>query len=262
MTRRRNSIPPLSGRNMPGSGWIVCWPHTVAVQPRPAAGADQGRRGAGRRCRGVGRLPQGPGRRNSGGRGARGGGRRARGRGDPAYHRVRGRPSAGDRQAGRPRRASGLRQPHRHPRQRLDRPLRRQPVRHRRRQAAGHRASPGQGYFGAAGGRQDRRARMRVCHSNSPPTASMAACNASISRWSGARSTSRRAASTRRSAAVPRIARGWRWCDRRLAATPSRITGRAGVSAGAGEPHAAATRDRPHPSNSRAHGACRPSAAW
>ena len=52
--------------------------------------------------------------------------------------------------------ASRRRQRHRHAGQRADRPLRRQPVRHRRRAAAGHRAPARQGHHRPDGGGEDR----------------------------------------------------------------------------------------------------------
>ena len=55
-------------------------------------------------------------------------------RSDPAQHRLRGRRPHRHRQAGRAGRPSRRRQLDRHAGQRADRPLRRQPVRHRRRQ--------------------------------------------------------------------------------------------------------------------------------
>ncbi len=74
----------------------------------------------------------------------------------PAQYRLRGRRDHRDRQARRPRRASGRRPRHRHAGQCADRPLRRQPVRHRRRQAARHRAPARQGHHRPDGGGQDR----------------------------------------------------------------------------------------------------------
>ena len=74
----------------------------------------------------------------------------------PLRDRVRGRASAGRRQARRPRRPSGGGQSRRDLGQRVAPSLRRQPVGHRRRRPAGHRPPHRQGYVRAAGGRQDR----------------------------------------------------------------------------------------------------------
>ena len=74
----------------------------------------------------------------------------------PAQHRLRGRRHHRHRQAERAGGASGRRQLDRHAGQRADRPLRRQPVRHRRGAAAGHRAPARQGHHRPDGGGQDR----------------------------------------------------------------------------------------------------------
>ncbi len=75
--------------------------------------------------------------------------------GDPVRHPLRGRRPDRARQAGRPGRASRARQPGRHAGQRAAGALRRQLHRHRRRAAAGHRASAGQGHLRRHGGGQD-----------------------------------------------------------------------------------------------------------
>ena len=67
---------------------------------------------------------------------------------DECHHRHR--------QACRPRRASRRRQYRPHPGQRAHRPLRGEPLRHRRRGAPGHRASPRQGHERPPRRRQDR----------------------------------------------------------------------------------------------------------
>ena len=75
----------------------------------------------------------------------------------PLTSRLRGRASAGHRQAGRAGRPSGGRQPRPDVGQRLAPPLRRQPVGHRRGRPARDRPPHRQGHVGPAGGRQDRR---------------------------------------------------------------------------------------------------------
>ena len=82
---------------------------------------------------------------------------RSAARGDPADGAVRGRAPDRGRQAGRHGRASGARQRDRHAGQRPAGPLRRQPLRHRRRGAARHRAPARQGHLRRDGRRQDRR---------------------------------------------------------------------------------------------------------
>ena len=89
----------------------------------------------------------------------------------PLAGRVRGRRAHRHRQAGRARRPSGRRQLDRHAGQRADRPLRREPFRDRRRQAARHRASPRQGHHRPDGGRQDRPRPPRAQPRSSPTTA-------------------------------------------------------------------------------------------
>ena len=84
------------------------------------------------------------------GRPARAGARRAAGRRHPARHPLRGCRAHRHQQAGRAGRPSGRRQLDRHAGQRADPSLRRQPVGHRRRQAAGHRPPPRQGYQSAS----------------------------------------------------------------------------------------------------------------
>ena len=100
----------------------------------------------------------------------------------------------------------------RHSRQCADRPLRREPLGHRRRGAARHRASPRQGHERADGRRQDRSGASRARRSSSPTTAAPARSSAAISRLSGARRRDRTAPSTRRSAATRRAAPRWRSC--------------------------------------------------
>ena len=91
-------------------------------------------------------------------RSQRAGGRRsgAEGRKHPAQYRLRGRRSHCDRQARRPRGASGARAFVGHIGQCADRALRRHAVGHRRGEAAGHRASARQGHHRPSGGRQER----------------------------------------------------------------------------------------------------------
>ena len=128
-----------------------------------------------------------------------------------ARHRLRGRASAG-RSTSRPA-SSSTRPPGtpRHAGQRADRPLRRQPVGHRRGQAAGHRPSARQGHLRPAGRRQDRRRPSGPRRRCSPTTAAQARWCANICAlvWGAlGRAVGRR--STRRSAATPAIARRWR----------------------------------------------------
>ena len=94
-------------------------------------------------------------------RSARAGGIHHRRRGYPARRGLRGRASHRDRQAGRARRSSGARPCRGHAGQRADPPLRRELVRHRRGQAARHRAPAGQGHIRPSGRRQDRRCASR-----------------------------------------------------------------------------------------------------
>ena len=133
----------------------------LAAAHRAVAHAPQG---ADPRRRGHDRRPHDPRSglsrqrgRDRRGRGAGAGAGRARRREHPAQHRVRGRRDHRHRQAGRPGGASGGGPRHRHAGQRADRALRRQPVRHRRGEAAGHRAPARQGHHRADGGGQDRR---------------------------------------------------------------------------------------------------------
>ena len=102
---------------------------------------------------------------------------------DRARYSFRGCTSDRHRQARRPRRPSRPGQPRRHPRQRADRPLRRQPRRHRRRATAGHRPSPRQGHQRPDRRRQDRGARTARCRaisrcagSSAPMPPSSGAC--------------------------------------------------------------------------------------
>ena len=74
----------------------------------------------------------------------------------------------------------------RHAGQRADRALRRQPVRHRRGEAAGHRAPARQGHQRPDGGGQDRRART-ARSARSSPTRPTGRSSAATSLWSGAR---------------------------------------------------------------------------
>ncbi len=112
---------------------------------------------------------------------------RAGGRGHPAQHRLRGRRDHRHRQAGRPGGASGRRPRHRHAGQRADRPLRRQPVRHRRGEAAGHRAPARQGHHRADGGGQDRPRAPGAGRAVRRSRPHRAAASAAISPSSGAR---------------------------------------------------------------------------
>ena len=131
-------------------------------------------------------------------------------RSHPARRGPRGRRADRHRQAGRARRASRRGQRGRHAGQRADRSLRREPVGHRRRGTARHRAPPRQGHERAAGRGQDRpgapRARRAVRRSR-PQRRARAP---SISRSSGALRLASRASSMRRSAAIRRAAPRWR----------------------------------------------------
>ena len=84
------------------------------------------------------------------------GARQAGGREHPAQHRLRGRRPHRHRQAGRSRRASCRGPCVRNTGQCADRALRRQPLGHRRRQAARHRAPARQGHDRPDGRRQER----------------------------------------------------------------------------------------------------------
>ncbi len=84
------------------------------------------------------------------------------------------------------------------------------PVRHRRGDAAGHRAPARQGYLRRHGGGQDRQARTSRYRRNSPITAAPAISNAAITPWSGACRTGPAAPSTRRSTAIRIRATRWR----------------------------------------------------
>ena len=104
-------------------------------------------------------------------------------------HRLRGRRPHRHRQAGGPGRASRRRPRDRHAGQCADRPLRRQPLRHRRRAAARHRAPPRQGHHRPDGGGQDRPRPSARSPRSSPTTAAPGRCSAAISPSSGARRT-------------------------------------------------------------------------
>ena len=106
--------------------------------------------------------------------------------------------------------ASRRRQLDRHAGQRADRPLRRQPVRHRRGAAARHRAPARQGHDRPDGGGQDRPRPPARSPRSSPTTAAPARCSAAIWPSSGARRTAPRAPSTSRSTATRRPATKWR----------------------------------------------------
>ena len=134
----------------------------------------------------------------------------------PARYRLRGRRHHRHRQAGRPRRASGRGTRHGNVGQCADRPLRREPLGHRRREAAGHRAPARQGHDRAAGRRQERQRTSPRCPRSSPTTAAPARCGAAISPLSGACRTACAARSMRRSTAIPMRARRWR-CARAAA---------------------------------------------
>ena len=141
-----------------------CRPTPRQVSGEPLAGAvarappgpDRGRRGQARRCgdnRGIEPGQTGSELRAAPARAAAGA---AAGGGASARRRVRGRAPARARQARRPGGPSGAGPCARHPGQRLARPLRRQPVRHRRGAAAGHRPPAGQGRERPAGRGQAR----------------------------------------------------------------------------------------------------------
>ena len=158
----------------------------------------------------------------------------------PLDGRVRGRRAHRDRQAGRAGRPSRRRQLVRHAGQRAHRPLRRQPLRHRRREAPRHRASPRQGHQRPDGGGQDRprpsraqppvrrprphrpaaarlsgfrlgRAGPATRHhrqADRPPSRTRA------TRWRCARAAARRSPTGRCSSAIPaQTARRWRACS-------------------------------------------------
>ena len=150
---------------------------------------------------------------------------RAAGREHRARRALRGRRADRHRQAGRPGRASRRRQLDRHAGQRADPPLRRQPFRHRRRAAAGHRPPPRQGDQRRHGGRPRPTAPTRRCPRPSPTMAGPAISSAPIWRSSGAFRSGRRERSMRRSAAPP-TACAAPWCRRAATtpATPSRIS--------------------------------------
>ena len=137
-----------------------------------------------------------------------------------ARRRLRGRASGRHRQAGRARRPSGAGTCRGHARQRADPPLRREPLGHRRGQAAGHRPSPRQGHVRADRRRQDRRrasgARRAVRRSWPHRLARARISRARL----GRASTRAPARSMRRSAAIRASARKWRSSPRR--ARPSR----------------------------------------
>ncbi len=97
----------------------------------------------------------------------------------PPRRRLRGCRPAGHRQACRARGPSGGGPRDGNARQRADRALRRQPVRHRRRPAAGHRPPARQGHDRAAGGRQER-PRASRSSPNSSPTMAVRAAGASL----------------------------------------------------------------------------------
>ena len=184
----------------------------------------------------------------------------------PAQHRVRGRRDHRHRQAGRPGGASGGGARHRHAGQRADRPLRRQPVRHRRGEAAGHRAPARQGHHRADGGGQDRPrapALGRAVRRSRPHRAARARLpGVRLGRAGAAEGHHRRAAST----GIRRAATAWRCGPAAARRSPTgrcwSAFGKAGTTAKAGgEPDRMPAGDRPHPSDPGASGAHRPSAA-
>ena len=99
----------------------------------------------------------------------------------------------------------------RHAGQRADRALRRQPLRHRRRQAAGHRAPARQGYVGAAGRRQERRGASRAFRAIRRPRPRRARCAANTTPLSGACRIPISAPSMLPSIAIPTTGRSRRW---------------------------------------------------
>ena len=143
------------------------------------------------------------------------------GRGYRARYRLRGRRHHRHRQAQGARGASRRRPRDRHAGQRADRPLRRQPVRHRRRPAAGHRAPARQGHHGIDGGGQER-PRARVAdRAIRRPRPHRARCGAATWRSPGTCPTASAAPSMRRSTGIRMPARKWRCA--RAAARPSPI---------------------------------------
>ena len=98
----------------------------------------------------------------------------------------------------------------RHAGQCAGRPLRGEPVRHRRGQASRHRASARQGHHRADGGGQDRPRPSRRSRRSSPTMAAAGRCGAATWPSSGARRSGRAAPSTRRSTAIRTPATGWR----------------------------------------------------
>ena len=180
----------------------------------------------------------------------------------PLDDRVRGRASARHRQARRARRPSRARPRRRHAGQRADPPLRRQPVGHRRRQAAGHRPSARQGH-------------VRACWSSPRPTRRTSGLADAVrrprpqrARWGanicalvwGALRRARRERSTRRSAAI-RVSR------EKMAVVADERGRRGGHplarrgTARPGEPRRLPARDRAHPPDPRPPRPYRPSAA-
>ena len=138
-----------------------------------------------------------------------------------------------------------------------------QPLRHRRRDAAGHRPPPRQGHVGPDGRRQDRPAPTAASATSSPSTAAPGS-SAATRRSSGAR---RRAAKGTidaplgRSTAQPREDGG---AARRRTRGGHPLSRARRYGSGAESPVAVTRRlpagDRPHPPDPRAHGAYRPSA--
>ena len=153
---------------------------------------------------------------------------------------------------------------HRHAGQRADRPLRRQPVRHRRGEAAGHRASARQGHHRPDGGGQDRpRAPGAGGAVRRPRPHRAAAARLSglrLGRAGAPEGHHRRA--DRPPSQEPRPHGGARQAD----APPSPI-GRCWSAFGGkdgkagGEPDRMPAGNRPHPPDPRPSRPCRPSAA-
>ena len=169
-----------------------------------------------------------------------------------------------DKPAG-PRRPSGRRPRQRHAGQRADRPLRRQPVGHRRREAAGHRAPARQGHDGLLVVAKNDRAHRGLA----AQFADHGRTGAAGARLSGARlgraRAGRAAPSTRRSAAAPRnrekmavVADGARPPRRHPLRASRRCSARA--KAPVASLAALPARDRPHAPDPRPHGPYRPSA--
>ena len=251
--RRRRAARPLP---QPGRRRARARPFAHAAE-----GADRGRQVDDRRRRGA--RSGGAGRRGRGDRARRAAGRR---RGDrrrgPAARGSSSRTSICSSSTSRPGSSSIPAPGHAagHAGQRADPPLRRQPVGHRRGQAAGHRPSPRQGHLRPAGRRQERRRPPGPRGAVRRPRPQRIARCANIARSSGARPSARRASIdaplgrhpfSREKMAVVADKRG------REAVTHWRCRG----TARPGEPRRLPARDRTHPPDPRPSRPYRPSAA-